>query len=467
MLTKRDNLLWQCHSLIVIVDQAQNISTDYHSFQQAAHINSESEAMHRIRMTALAGILALTTSGSDWGKTPFQPDLTAFFPKNPDQATNQKPEYPTGLIQSTNVEMRLKQLQQGQSDPFTRLFPTPQLETATKPEKIFPDLPKLPIKKKLPAPSVKVTRPSTKMAEGVAVEGVMQLGDKTRAIIKVPTDGVSRYVSVGQRLSSGQLLVKRIEIAPDSEPMVVLEQNGIEISKAVGEQTDESTDSIASSTRSQIGNDYEASNEQASNSETSTDQAAKAVKSTQPTEKYTAAIPVSSPPPLSSSDQKTSFDLALAPASTNSIPSTDLARSEGSVRENYPKPELLSSSSEVFDARLRTPDDLGQDQIANQPELIASANLEDSTDRKQRLIERLRSGSNPPVENKLGSNSLQTSQANVVDQAYQQQQISDGFSYKKSLARSNELSTTSPGIEVLAHRQQLINQLRQLPSPSD
>ena len=170
--------------------------------------------MHRIRMTALVGVLALSTSGSDSNKTAFQPDLTVFFPKIPAQPTNKKPEYPTGLIETTNIQQRLKQLQQGQSDPFTRLF-SPQLETATKPEKVFPDLAKLPVIKKLPASSVKVTRPSTKMTEGVAVEGVMKLGNKTRAIVKVPTDGISRYVSEGQRLSDGQLLVKRIEITRD------------------------------------------------------------------------------------------------------------------------------------------------------------------------------------------------------------------------------------------------------------
>ena len=178
----------------------------------------------------------------------------------------------TSLIETTNIQQRLKQLQQGQSDPFTRLF-FPQLETATKPEKVFPDLAKLPVIKKLPASSVKVTRPSTKMTEGVAVEGVMKLGNKTRAIVKVPTDGISRYVSEGQRLSDGQLLVKRIEITPDSEPLVVLEQNGIEISKAVGEQTDESTDTIASSTHSKVSSNYKTRNEESSDEVYSDEQA--------------------------------------------------------------------------------------------------------------------------------------------------------------------------------------------------
>ena len=93
----------------------------------------------------------------------------------------------TSLIETTNIQQRLKQLQQGQSDPFTRLF-FPQLETATKPEKVFPDLAKLPVIKKLPASSVKVTRPSTKMTEGVAVEGMMQLEDKIRALKYQPME---------------------------------------------------------------------------------------------------------------------------------------------------------------------------------------------------------------------------------------------------------------------------------------
>lgn len=446
--------------------------------------------MHRLQMTALAGVLALSTSGSESSKMTFQPDLSVFFHKNPDQATsqnpatlvkNQQPQYPTGLIETTDIQQRLKQLQQGQSDPFTRLFP-PQLETATKPEKVFPDLPKLPVKKELPVATVKPTvkvPPNTRLAKGVAVEGVVQIGDETHAIVKLPTDGTSRYVSEGQLLSGGQLLVKRIEISPYSEPMVILEQNGIEVAKTVGETDD--TDTIASSTLSQIDNEKEASNEQVSSSETSTDLAEKRVKATQPTEEYTAAIPVPLLPKSPSSQKKSFEQVAIAPSPINSVPSTDIATSEDSGTEDFDNSERVSlnSQSEVkrdgrnlaFRLRHRAQHQLEEDSFANQPdtssfdlsenqpEYTASSNTEDST-RKQQLVDRLRSGNKAPAENRVKSNSRQALQTDLETKADQQQPISDQLGYKKRLATSNEHSTTVSNIEVLAHRQWLINELR-------
>ena len=89
----------------------------------------------------------------------------------------------------------------------------------------------------------------------------MQIGDKSHAIVKLPTDATSRYVSVGQELLGGRLLVKRIEIPTDSEPVVVLEQNGIEVSLALGGETPGDTGAIASSTLGQISSDEVSSNE--------------------------------------------------------------------------------------------------------------------------------------------------------------------------------------------------------------
>ncbi len=188
--------------------------------------------MHnKLSMTALAGVLALTTSGSDHGKTIFQPSPTAFLPKKLDLATSfksapspqnsQKPVnlYPPGLIQSTNVDQRLKDIQLGRLDPFTGVFP--HFEVAASPQKAFPEKLKLPPVKKLPVPT-KPTPPSTDLAKGVAVEGVVQAGDESHAIIKLPQDATSRYVSEGQQLPGGELLVKRIEFPEDSDPVVVL-----------------------------------------------------------------------------------------------------------------------------------------------------------------------------------------------------------------------------------------------------
>lgn len=78
-----------------------------------------------------------------------------------------------------------------------------------------------------PAPA-----PSTNLASSVEVTGVMKVGEKISAIVKTQNEP-SRSVSAGDYLSGGAVRVKRIELGVDREPVVVLEQNGVEVVKAV------------------------------------------------------------------------------------------------------------------------------------------------------------------------------------------------------------------------------------------
>ena len=55
-------------------------------------------------------------------------------------------------------------------------------------------------------------------------------------IVKVPNEPTSRYVKIGQRLSNGQVLVKRVDLKQGADPIVILEENGVEVAKAVGEK---------------------------------------------------------------------------------------------------------------------------------------------------------------------------------------------------------------------------------------
>jgi hypothetical protein len=77
--------------------------------------------------------------------------------------------------------------------------------------------------------------PQPELAEGVFVSGVVLIGQKAKAIIKVPNEDTSRYVEAGQRLGNG-LLIKRIEMNEGSNPIVIVEQYGIEVARMVGEQ---------------------------------------------------------------------------------------------------------------------------------------------------------------------------------------------------------------------------------------
>jgi hypothetical protein len=76
--------------------------------------------------------------------------------------------------------------------------------------------------------------PQPTLAREVEVTGVVTIGNTTQAIVKAPNEPSSRYVSVGQRLANGQVLVKRIDMNPGSDPVVILEENGIEVPIVVG-----------------------------------------------------------------------------------------------------------------------------------------------------------------------------------------------------------------------------------------
>ncbi len=113
-----------------------------------------------------------------------------------------------------------------------------------------PDLPELPVDKRPPQwvdpnppPPPQIPRvapppppPSTDLATGTEVSGVVKVGNETQVIVKVPNEPTSRYVKIGQRLSNGQVLVKRVDLKEGADPIVILEENGVEVAKAVGEK---------------------------------------------------------------------------------------------------------------------------------------------------------------------------------------------------------------------------------------
>lgn len=104
-----------------------------------------------------------------------------------------------------------------------------------------PSLPGLPNNSGPTAPTISALPPLPEptLARQVLVSGVVNVGGVTQAIVKAPNEATSRYVRAGQRLSNGQILVKRIEVNEGSDPVVILEENGIEVARAVGERTNQ------------------------------------------------------------------------------------------------------------------------------------------------------------------------------------------------------------------------------------
>ena len=248
--------------------------------------------MHQLSKIAVVGMLTLampgcgmqTDSEQSTAATPSVPELVVkkdpvVKPFDQPSMVPQQPKKITiasapSLIEPTNGNQRAKQVQKGRQDPFAGLFvqAIPSVPITKAPQKIVqpPSPPVAPAQQPVaigsPNPLVDIGTPGSQtspsqgnplppvepssilqpvlpplpqepdLARGVAVTGVIQIGNEPQAIIKVPNEATSRYVRVGQRLSNGQVLVKRIEINENSEPVVILEQYGVEVARAVGEE---------------------------------------------------------------------------------------------------------------------------------------------------------------------------------------------------------------------------------------
>ncbi|MBW4692353.1 MAG: hypothetical protein KME27_11365 [Lyngbya sp. HA4199-MV5] len=235
--------------------------------------------MRKLVFVGLAGAIALTVascssdSGGDVATSPSpvasvavkKPATTQPFGAKAAPLVAQKPPAGSsipGLIQSTNGDERAKQVQasidsQKGKDPFAglpvklqqprtavnsqnvptvrQLPATPRAITRRPTTTAFnPRTPLPPGSSGVPAIKTLPPLPSTTLASAVEVSGVVMVGRVAQAIVKAPNEETSRYVRVGQRLSNGQVLVKRIEMNEGSDPIVVLEENGVEVSRAVG-----------------------------------------------------------------------------------------------------------------------------------------------------------------------------------------------------------------------------------------
>lgn len=127
--------------------------------------------------------------------------------------------------------------------------PLAQIPAAAQAPRAIPDLPPLPTAigpAQLPPPPVAQVPqapppPDTKLADGTEVTGVIEVGNQIQIIAKAPNEPASRYIKVGQKIANGQVTVKRVE-QDSGEPIVILEQNGIEVRKIVGEKVASATD---------------------------------------------------------------------------------------------------------------------------------------------------------------------------------------------------------------------------------
>ena len=173
------------------------------------------------------------------------------------------------LIPTTDKEARVKELEQKINvdskqlrDPFTSTIinPVPRLETLlakpkeqprlraavvvrTAPRKFVapppppppPDTKAVVVRtapRKFVAPPPPPPPPDTKAADATSVTGTVEISGKIYAILTAPNEPATQ-VEAGQLISNGKVLVKRIDINSEP-PIVVLQQNGVEVFRPVG-----------------------------------------------------------------------------------------------------------------------------------------------------------------------------------------------------------------------------------------
>lgn len=167
-----------------------------------------------------------------------------------------------GLIPSTEPEIRVRNSVRGRQDPFSTIAVEPKIEIepeedlddvdngrqqpfdnnnngATRPDNIT----STPTIETLETPEPPEGS-LTELAQNVLITGLVNFGDRIKLIVQAPEEATSRYVGVGQYISNGRVLVKRIEF-DYPYPTVILEQSGIEVAKEIGEPIAEGTDEQA------------------------------------------------------------------------------------------------------------------------------------------------------------------------------------------------------------------------------
>ena len=158
-----------------------------------------------------------------------------------------------GLIPATDPEDRVRSSVRGRNDPFSILTLNPQIkideekrqsliksqnrsDKASRLRNNDNSLSDLPVPEAVFEPT---------LAQDVIVTGLYEADGRTRIIVQAPEESSSRYIEVGQYLSNGQVLVKRIDRNNFPGPIIILEQSGVEVAKTIGSDLSED-DSISS-----------------------------------------------------------------------------------------------------------------------------------------------------------------------------------------------------------------------------
>ena len=241
--------------------------------------------MNKVVLLALVGVLAFATEGcsafSDFSDAQKELEKNAakpipvrtnnvqtqpkeseseIFADLEEEETEPLPEI-AGLIPATDPDARVRSSVRGRNDPFSVVTLSPRIEVEAREEqsgsrtanrvnnnrvnnnRVPNQIDRNNNRANLPSSPEdgEVFEPT--LAQDVIISGMLEANGRTRLIVQAPEESSSRYVEVGQYLSNGQVLVKRIEKDNFLGPTIILEQSGMEVAKTIG--SDLSEDSIS------------------------------------------------------------------------------------------------------------------------------------------------------------------------------------------------------------------------------
>ena len=165
-----------------------------------------------------------------------------------------------GLIPTTDADARVRSIVRGRRDPFSVVSLVPKIEIEQEEELPAPvnnrnnrnnrnsrqpnrlDRQPNAVRDRLPTP---IEQFKAELAQRVIISGLYESNGSTKLIVQAPEESNSRYVEVGQYLSNGQILVKSIDRNHFPTPVVILEQRGVEVIKAIGETPEDSRNKLS------------------------------------------------------------------------------------------------------------------------------------------------------------------------------------------------------------------------------
>ena len=74
------------------------------------------------------------------------------------------------------------------------------------------------------------------LAKSVEVMGLIQTSKGTAMFYRLPQQSNISIAQIGEKIIGGEVYVKRIELTQKANPIVVLEEDGIEVTRMIGEK---------------------------------------------------------------------------------------------------------------------------------------------------------------------------------------------------------------------------------------